>query len=292
MSVTRIAHLTDSHTTSLEGVTPRELLSKRLLGYISWRRKRRFRHTQAMLEAATQSALRHEPDALVLTGDLLHIGLAQEMREIRPWLTSLIDRLPVLLVPGNHDLYTADSYQHWQSELGDLPIFGDPVSRDSEWPRQLVVNDVRIIGLSSAYPAPLRRADGRLGESQRQCLSNTLGNARDQASDAPQNTLLALHHPAETTLCAERKSLLDAAELKRIINDNSVTGLVHGHLHENLSYQVGTTPCYCTASASSTHAPALASYRLLEFTGSNLMTNRLFQADGPTSPQFAERKAS
>ena len=85
---------------------------------------------------------------------------------------------------------------------------------------------------------------------------------------------------------------VDAAELKRIINDNSVTGLVHGHLHENLSYRVGTTPCYCTASASSTYAPALASYRLLEFTGSNLMTNRLFQADGQTSPQFVECKAS
>jgi len=259
----------------------RDLLSKRALGYLSWRRKRRHQHTQQMLEATVTAALAHAPDALVLTGDLLHIGLAQEMREIRPWLQSLSDQLPVLLVPGNHDLYAADSPAIWQQELGDLGVFGDPLSADCDYPRTLQVNQVRILGLSTSYPAPLTRADGKLGEQQTQELSKLL--AQDTPSGT-QATLLALHHPPQPSLAKERKSLLDAPELQELMSSHQqrLTALVHGHLHQNLHYNVAGIPCFCTASASSNEPQARASFRLLEFAGAEL-TCRLFAADAPAN---------
>ncbi len=282
MTATLIAHLTDPHTTTLEGVGLSELLSKRVLGYLSWYRKRRYRHTQYMLDAATAAALAHKPDALVLTGDLLHIGLAREMREIRPWLESLTEQLPVMLVPGNHDLYAQDSNRAWQQELGDLPVFGDALSTEHEWPRQLLVNNVRILGLSSAYPAPFTRADGRLGRSQCSLLERAIKHPPDSIA----HTLLALHHPAEPGLSEERKSLLDSDQLQSIITSASIDGLIHGHLHQNIRYQIGQTPCFCTASASSTYAPALASYRLFGFADTGAMSTQLYTADQARPPTF------
>lgn len=285
MPTTTIAHLTDPHTSSLSGVGAGALLGKRALGYLSWRRKRRYRHTQEMLEATTAAALAHNPDALVLTGDLVHVGLATELQQIRPWLAALAQQVPVLLVPGNHDLYAADSPAAWQAELGDLPVFGEPAEPGTRWPRRLRVNNCQIIGLSSAYPAPFTRADGRLGQAQQQRLQQLLSSANDT-----EHTLLALHHPADSALCAERKSLLDAAGLQTLIAEHSVSALLHGHLHENIDYAVGATPCYCTASASSTHAPALASFRLLTFTDSGVAA-KLFVADsaeGTPGTRFTE----
>jgi len=46
-----LAHLSDLHLSSLDGVKPRELLSKRMLGYVSWRLRRRHEHRADVLDA-------------------------------------------------------------------------------------------------------------------------------------------------------------------------------------------------------------------------------------------------
>ena len=283
--MTRIAHLTDPHTTSLSGTGVKSLLGKRALGYLSWRRKRQYRHTQQMLEAATAAALDHNPDAMVITGDLVHIGLRQEMLQIRPWLKALADRLPVLLVPGNHDYYSADSLVLWQDVLGDLPVFGDASSGSDDWPRVLNLGAVRVIGLCSAYPAPLTKADGQLGSTQRKLLGALLN---EQNPTSAQHTLIALHHPAEPRLSDARKSLLDAGELRALLP--SATALVHGHLHENISYQVNGVACYCTASASSVYDEALASFRLLDFATEGHESRLFVAAKGNAGTEFLEQE--
>ena len=45
------AQLSDPHLTSLEQVRWRQLLNKRLFGYLSWRRKRRHEHRSEVLDA-------------------------------------------------------------------------------------------------------------------------------------------------------------------------------------------------------------------------------------------------
>jgi len=284
--VIRIAHLTDPHTTSLAGVGVSSLLGKRALGYLSWRRKRRHQHTQEMLEATTCAALAEQPDAIVLTGDLLHIGLREEMRQIKAWLQTLTAQVPVMLVPGNHDYYAADSRALWQQELGDLPGFGEPVQAPHAWPRRLTIGTVNVLGLCSAYPAPLTKADGQLGEQQRAVLAQQLSTATSERT----HTLIALHHPAEPNLSAPRKSLLDAPELQALVAPASA--LLHGHLHKNIDYQINGVPCYCTASASCIHPEALAAFRLLEFSANPAepVRSRLFTATtGVPGAEFVER---
>ncbi|MEM9386357.1 MAG: metallophosphoesterase [Pseudomonadota bacterium] len=274
-----LAHLSDTHTTDLRGVRPAQLLGKRLLGYLSWRRRRRYEHSTRMLEASADAALAHTPDAMVISGDLLHIGLAEEMRQIRGWLESLRAKLPVFLVPGNHDLYRADSVAWWQRELGDLDLFGAPLT-DAPWPRTLLLAGARLIGLNSAYAAPLTRADGYLGAEQLEALRMALA----EPCDAP--TVLVVHHPADSSLCAARKALRDAAALAELLHEHPPALLLHGHLHKPLAYRVGTVPCFCAPSASSEHEHHRAGFHLFRLPPDPAapVDARLYLADAACAP--------
>lgn len=274
-----LAHLSDTHTTDLSDVHASQLLGKRLLGYLSWRRRRRHEHSMRMLEASTAAALAQAPDVVVISGDLLHIGLAEEMRQIRAWLEALSAELPVFLVPGNHDLYRADSNAAWQRELGDLNIFGAPAG-EPPWPRVLSLPGARLIGLNSAYAAPLTQADGRLGADQLEALTTLL------AAPCEDPTVLVVHHPADSSLCAARKALRDAPALAKLLAEYSPSLLLHGHLHKPLAYRVGPVPCFCAPSASSEHEQQRAGFHLFRLSSdkANRMDAQLYLADAAQAP--------
>lgn len=60
------AHLSDPHLTSLQGVRWRQLMNKRMLGYLSWRRKRRAEHRGEVLDALLEDLQHTRPEHLVL----------------------------------------------------------------------------------------------------------------------------------------------------------------------------------------------------------------------------------
>ena len=253
----KLAHITDAHASSLTTTPFSALLGKRALGYLSWRRKRRHQHSLAVLEQTTKALLASEPDLVVITGDLIHIGLREEMLQMRAWLAALSEQTQVLLVPGNHDLYRQDSAASYAATLGDLPIFGSPVADPSQvpnasspprWPGVVDLAGVRVIGLCSAYAAPWSKADGRIGENQLAILEQALRAAPCG------RTVIALHHPVTHTGVSPRKSLQDATALTALLREHKVSAVLHGHLHDNLEYRVGDTLCLCTAPASSTYA--------------------------------------
>jgi 3',5'-cyclic AMP phosphodiesterase CpdA len=275
----RLAHLTDLHTASLAGVPPLSLIGKRALGYLSWRRKRRYRHLGSTLEKTVDAMLAERPDAVVITGDLIHIGLRSEMDQLRDFLKALSSQLPLLLVPGNHDLYHQDSLANLHQAWGDLPLFGTHRTNAAapQWPTVLDIANVRIIGLCSAYPAPLLRADGRLGETQLTALETLL------ASNPQRHCVIALHHPVGRGLTSRRKALRDAERLQQLLISYKVGVVLHGHLHHNLEYYIGGrdgTRCYCTAPASSCHDPVPASFRTLDYDSAEHPSMRLLQANG------------
>jgi putative SbcD/Mre11-related phosphoesterase len=64
--------------------------------------------TRAIIDALSRLITKHEPDRLVVLGDLKHEfsrNLGQEMRDVRSLLDSISDRVDVVLVKGNHDNY-------------------------------------------------------------------------------------------------------------------------------------------------------------------------------------------
>ena len=115
------AQLSDPHLSSLATVRAADLLNKRALGYLSWRRKRRFEHRPEVLEALQRDLSLPDLDQLLVTGDLTHIGLPSEFEQARNWLQDLGDADKIALVPGNHDSCVAapwaDTYALWQEYM-------------------------------------------------------------------------------------------------------------------------------------------------------------------------------
>lgn len=73
--VFRLAHISDPHLISSSGVRVRELLNKRVYGYLSWYLRRRAEHCDEVLAALREDMRSARPDHVLLTGDLTHLGL-------------------------------------------------------------------------------------------------------------------------------------------------------------------------------------------------------------------------
>src|SRR5215469_5154405 len=107
-----LAHLSDPHLGPLPQPGVRELASKRLVGYINWRRSRRRVHRRDVLDAITRDLHGTQPDHVAVTGDLVNIALPAEFAHARRWLETLGPPAHVSVVPGNHDAYVAGAGVH------------------------------------------------------------------------------------------------------------------------------------------------------------------------------------
>jgi 3',5'-cyclic AMP phosphodiesterase CpdA len=267
----RLVHLTDPHLTSLSERQLPVIRGKRRLGYWSWKRNRQFRHRPELLERITAAVLEEEAAQILISGDLTQVGLPEEIAAARGWLESLGPPARVALVPGNHDVYRADSWSavcaQWGEYLSGAEPDEDRTVRAAgrspagfPWQRRLEGPDggITIIGLCSAYPAPLLLADGRLGRAQLERLNRLL-------SGASGFRCLVLHHPPLPGMAAWRKALRDAGRLRALMLEHGPELVLHGHLHRNRAAPpLGATRIFATASASSAQAEAAASYRVFD----------------------------
>ena len=203
----------------------------------------------------TKAACGEGADLALVTGDLVHIGLPQELAQARSWLETLASTQPVILVPGNHDCYRGDTVlgieQQWP-----LYLHGPEGAR---FPRMVQQGEVAIIALSSAEPMPWWSAGGRLGAAQLGKLDSLL------AQSAGSFRCVMLHHAPLPEQAPARKDLADAAELTALLRRHHVELVLHGHLHHNAMHVLDErTRVIVSAPASSavTHNPA--SYRVFE----------------------------
>ncbi len=255
----RLIHITDPHLSTLEGETFMGLRGKRRSGYLSWYKKRRFEYRRDILEQTTAAVKAHQPDQILLTGDLVHIGLEREIVEAAGWLQELGTPDQIMFVPGNHDHYARDSlatmYRHWAAYLppGEAPVedytAGFPILRE--------LPGLRLLGVNSACVSPVFSAAGKLGDGQRQRLAEALlpdpGDQRFQC--------LLIHHPPYPGMTIRRKALRDAAQLEELTRKRLPHLVLYGHIHCNREHIDDTSRIYCTASASDVHS---ASYRIFD----------------------------
>ncbi|MGD8955988.1 MAG: metallophosphoesterase [Chromatiaceae bacterium] len=237
-----LAHLSDPHLTRLEDLRATDLMNKRVLGYLSWRRRRRHEHRSEVLDALLADLESICPDHVAITGDLTHLGTRQEFEEVSEWLKRVGPPARVTVVPGNHDAYTAEpwekTYARWAPYMcSDEPSAeGDDGAR-SVFPSLRVRGDTALIGASSAVPSLPFFATGRIGRDQLDALSHTL----HQTGEAGLFRVLLLHHPPVPGSIQWRKRLTDAPDLASVISRQGVELVLHGHAHRaNLNWL--TTP--------------------------------------------------
>lgn len=225
-----LAHLSDLHLSSLENVSPRELLSKRVLGYASWWFRRRHEHRAEVLDALRSDLRAERPDHIAVTGDLTHLGLPQEFRQAAAWLEQLGTADGITVIPGNHDAYVREpwreTFAQWTSYMK-----GDDDAEDAwtqgSFPSLRIRRQLALIGLSTAQPSAPFLASGRLGEAQLQRLDRML----EQTAGAELFRVVMLHHPPAAHTVRWRKALRDGAALRDVLQRHGVELVLHGHAH-------------------------------------------------------------
>jgi 3',5'-cyclic AMP phosphodiesterase CpdA len=250
-NVFTLAHLSDPHLTSLNGVTLSQLANKRILGYLSWRRRRRRIHRIDVLDSVVADIRRHEPDHVAVTGDLTHIGLAQECATALTWLNTLGADTAVSVVPGNHDRYAPDRFAEtvgrWQAFFR-----GDDGASDFPFLRRR--GSVALIGVDTALPTAPFSAGGAVGEAQRDKLALLLR----QAGAAGLFRVVLLHHSPLLDGHSWRKRLRDARGLTKTLCDAGAELVIHGHGHEERIDRLTcvTGPLLVIAAPSASHSGA------------------------------------
>ena len=241
----------------------RDLKGKRWSGYLSWRKNRSRRYLPSVLELLCEAIKQEEADTILVTGDLIQIGLDDEVSQARDWLRQLGDPGRVMLVPGNHDIYANGSEDAVNTAWGDY-MYGDgkPGSTGSSdgFPVLRQRGNLSLIGVTSACVTPVFMATGRVGDEQLDRLSHML----ELAAGEGRTVCLLIHHPPLKDMTSWRKGLMDASGLERVLEAHPPAMILHGHLHHNREWHWRNSRIFCTAAASSASD---ASYRVFDIEG-------------------------
>ena len=162
----RLVHITDPHLSSLADTSFSSLRGKRWSGYLSWRKNRRRRYRPAVLERLVEAVHADSPDKVLLTGDLIQIGLDSEIAQAADWLKTLGAASQVMLVPGNHDIYSGGSSSAIERDWHGYLFPGDPQDdelKPGTFPTLRRSGSLSFIGLSSACVTPIFVATGTQG---------------------------------------------------------------------------------------------------------------------------------
>ncbi|HEX4768497.1 MAG TPA: metallophosphoesterase [Lichenihabitans sp.] len=221
-----LAHLSDAHIGPLPRPRTRDLIGKRLTGYVNWRRRGRL-HDMAVLEKIVADLRAHAPDHIAMTGDILNIGLAAEFPLARGWLETLGPPHDVSFVPGNHDAYVRGSVPHLARTFLPWVSEGDAIDPAFAFPYLRRRGDVALIGLSSAVPTAPLLASGALGHKQCDALRSLLEETGRQGLAR----VVMIHHPPHRTGASGGRGLRDAGRLERILAGSGAEIVLHGHNH-------------------------------------------------------------
>lgn len=217
-----LAHLSDLHLTDPLADADAPLAIKQRLGRASWRRRRSLIHQPAVLAALAADLNAQAPRQIAISGDLVQIGLRREFEQAAAWLAGIAPPERLLLVPGNHEAYAADTWQagreHWRPYLPG-PADGAPwlLRRDR----------LLLIGLSSAVPSWPGLATGTLGRAQIAALDAALQAGADEGLFR----VVVIHHPPATDVVSWRKRLTDQRRFAQVIARRGAGVILHGHAH-------------------------------------------------------------
>lgn len=260
-----LAHLTDVHLSPIIGFVPRYWNTKRLAGLLNWHTKRRGVHVRETADRLIADAKNLRADHIAITGDLVNLGLPDEIEAAAQWLKTVGPPERVTVVPGNHDIYSSlhgdSGVARWADYMG-----GDAETHAFPFVRR--VGPVALLGLNSAIETPLGVAGGRLGPDQIEVARDLLERLGDEGAIR----VVLIHHPPLPDLAPPRRALADAPLFRRMLEKCGAELVIYGHNHKPLLTWVesvtGPVPVVCGGSASGSRAyknDPLARYNLFTF---------------------------
>ncbi|WP_274426526.1 metallophosphoesterase family protein [Chelativorans sp. YIM 93263] len=267
----RLAHFSDIHLGPLPDVTYRELLSKRITGFINWHRHRRLSLDHGLIDKISDDILAAKPDHIALTGDLVNLALEKEIETARLWLESLGEPHDISVVPGNHDAYVPRAL-YKVCQAWDAYMTGDKAGaagRD-RFPYLRVRGPVAIIGVSSARATAPFLASGYFTEKQQRRTARIL----DETGERGLFRIVLIHHPPVRGATGPHKRLLGISRFQKLVREHGAELVLHGHTHLPTVHRITgpqdtAVPVVGVAAAGQAHGGAKppAHYNLFEIAG-------------------------
>ena len=263
----RLAHISDIHIAPLPKPALTELISKRLTGYLNWKRSRKNIHARETLDALVDDMQNQKPDHTVITGDLVNIALDQELRNAVKFLENLGKPEELTVVCGNHDAYVpgalGKAIDHWQPWIGPKPLSAITVD---DFPLVQKIDDVALISCNSAESTPPFFATGYFRQQQADRLRKLL----KQTGDDGLCRIVLIHHPPIPNSTRFHKRLIGGQRFLECIQEEGAELVLHGHTHVATRAFVlgknGDVPVIGVSSASTApdNRHPLACYNLFE----------------------------
>ena len=229
-----LAHLSDPHICDIKAIRIRDLLSKRLYGFLRWKLHRGTEHHGTVLSALLDDLQHHRPDHVAVTGDLTHLSLSSEFQNARKWLQSIGSPHQVTVIPGNHDAYVHTEWIQTHAQWTDYMLSdkapapsGSSAGVYSIFPSWRVRGPVALIGVCTAHPSAPYLAVGSIGGVQLQKLEKIM----DQATRQKLFRVILIHHPPAAGTVSWRKRLRDAANFRALLKQYGADLILHGHAH-------------------------------------------------------------
>jgi len=239
-----LAHLSDPHLACLQDIRFVDFLNKRFFGFMKWRLRRSAEHRADVVARLIDDIKANQPDHIVITGDLTHLGLPAEVVKAKEVLNEMGAPFRITVIPGNHDAYVAGALnlclKHWfdyivsdQTEINP----GESISPDTLFPSLRVRGPAALIGVCTARPCSTFLAVGSVGRDQLQQLGKLLTETARQGLFR----IVLIHHPPISGIVSWRKRLTDAKAFRAIVQQYGAELILHGHAHHHSHEKMKTS---------------------------------------------------
>jgi 3',5'-cyclic AMP phosphodiesterase CpdA len=239
-----LAHLSDPHLAYHQDIRFVDLLNKRFFGFLKWRLQRSAEHRADVVARLIDDIKANQPDHIVITGDLTHLGLPAEVVKAKEVLNELGAPFRITVIPGNHDAYVAGALNHCLTHWFDYIVSdqteispGKSISTDALFPSLRVRGPAALIGVCTARPCSTFLAVGSVGRKQLQRLGKLLAETARQGLFR----VLLIHHPPISGIVSWRKRLTDAKAFRTTIQQYGAELILHGHAHHRSHEQIKTS---------------------------------------------------
>lgn len=228
-----LAHISDIHLSPMPEVAFRDLLGKRLTGYLNWKMRRNEELNSETLASLVAHMQGQGADFTAVTGDLVNLALKVEIERAGRWLDALGPSDRIAVCPGNHDAYVPGALEAAQEIWGDY-MKGETLDDSSAFPFVRRVGEMAIVSCSSAVPTRPFLAIGRFEEQQAERLARILSGL----GDAGMFRVVLIHHPPNGELQHPSFGLKGHRLFRKVIAEHGAELILHGHTHRSSIHSI------------------------------------------------------
>ncbi len=227
-----LAHISDIHLSPLPEVGLKDLVGKRITGYLNWKMKRHGELNSETLSRLVAHMQDQNADFTAVTGDMTNLALPAEVRRAGDWLKALGGSDKVAVCPGNHDAYVPGALENAKEEWGSY-LQGETLEGET-YPFVRRVGDLAIVSCSSAVPTAPFLAIGRFEEKQAARLDRML----KLLGDAGYFRVVLIHHPPNPELQHPSFGLKGHRIFRKVIAERGAELILHGHTHRSSIHHI------------------------------------------------------